>query len=69
MEQATIYYTKQFTGGTLKGLSYITNITFPKSQTDEMVQWLQSHKVKPNKSLMGCSPWIVTDMSFQNYKR
>ena len=63
----TIYFTKTFTNGTLKGINYITSVTFDTTRTSEMVKWIESHKVKPVKSLG--NEYIITDYSFQNYKR
>ena len=68
MDTKTIYFTKRFTNGTLKGLAYIDQITFPATSETKMVKWLQDHKDKPIKSLTG-SDYVVEDMSYQNYKR
>ena len=63
----TIYYTKQFTKGLLKGLTFVTSVTFDKSLTAMWVKWIQEHKTKEVKA--HGESFIIVDYSFQNYAR
>lgn len=62
----TIYFTKRFTSGLLTGLSVVTalNADLP---TEELAKII--HKGVRGKDAITGSKWIVTDASFQNYKR
>lgn len=62
----TIYFTKQFTGGLLKGLTHTGSMQFVSiERASEWVSWARKGCRKP----IGGSPYKVIDASFQNYQR
>jgi hypothetical protein len=60
----TIYFTKTFTSGTLKGLSVIGKGYIRKSE--DIARYRIGAK---GQDCMTRDKWIVTDASFQNYAR
>jgi hypothetical protein len=61
----TLYFTREFTGGNLKGLFYNATMTF--ATTDEAVKFVERGK-RGIKSKFG-SPYKIVDYSFQKYWR
>jgi len=65
---ATIYITKTFTSGTLKGLSVYAAMPGFKSP-DDAAKWAKSHKTRPVRPVFGVAPYVVSEASFQRYWR
>lgn len=62
----TIYFTKLFTGGTLKGLLVHESISGPDK--DRLARsWRIGREVK--RPIGGTSPYRIVDASFQKYTR
>jgi len=62
----TLYFTKQFTGGLLKGIRITESMRFASPElASEWVAWARKGCKKP----IGGSPYKVIDASFQNYAR
>jgi hypothetical protein len=66
METQTIYFTKQFTNGLLKGVCVIASAAF--SSVDEAAKYAAIGRKGKDKFGLK-SPWIIVDRSFQNYRR
>jgi hypothetical protein len=63
----TIYITKQFSAGPLKGLRH--NDAMPGfKDANEAAAWAKAHKTTPVRTRDG-APYIVVDASFQSYTR
>jgi len=62
----TVYFTKLFTGGTLKGLTYHGSISYP---TLEACAAFIAHGRKGVRKPIGGSPYKIVDASFQDYRR
>ena len=60
----TLYFSKTFTSGLLKGLTTHGKISFPTIEGCD--GWLKAIKAKAAK---GKLPYQITDASFQNYTR
>ena len=64
----TVYITKKFTSGLLKGLIHIDAV--PGFESPEKASaWVSRHRVKPVKGILGTSNYIIVDASFQDYRR
>lgn len=63
----TIYFTKRFTSGTLKGISVVAHIEFPNEQVGYYAG--KFCKGISGRDCITKDRWIITDASFQNYKR
>lgn len=61
----TIYFTKRFLTGLLKGLSYKTSITFDTARLAKMAKAYR-RGAHGSDCLTG-TKWIITDASFQSY--
>ena len=61
----TIYFTKTFTSGNLKGLSVPQKLSYPTVEQCAKV----IHTGKTGKDIITKAKWIITDCSFQNYQR
>ena len=61
----TIYFTIQFTGGTLKGLTHTSAMTFTTIEAAAAFGRIGRVCRKP----IGGSPYRVVDSSFQDYRR
>lgn len=60
----TIYFTKTFTSGLLKGISVVSNRSFPTVQ-----KCADFAKIgRKGKDIITKDQWVITDRSFQNYK-
>ncbi len=59
----TLYYSKRFTSGLLKGL------TVHQSVTASMSSLKGIHIGATGKDYGTCAKWIIVDASFQNYVR
>jgi hypothetical protein len=57
----TIYITKQFVAGTLKGLTYTSPMPGFRDEAAARA-WVEAHRTTPVKS--GSAPYIVIDASF-----
>lgn len=62
----TIYFTKRFTDGLLKGLCVIASASF--NSIEEAATYAKIGRKGKDKFGLR-SPWIIVDRSFQNYKR
>jgi hypothetical protein len=62
--KTTVYFTKYFTKGILKGLTYNDKISHPT--VEGCANYI---KVITAKGKAGKLPYIVIDSSFQNYAR
>lgn len=63
----TIYITKYFVKGPLKGISYLDAMPgFPTAEA--AAKWANKHKRVPVRSIGGAD-YLITDCSFQAYKR
>jgi len=62
----TLYFTKQFTGGLLKGIRIIESMRFASPELAS--NWLKVARAGIRKPIGG-SPYKVIDASFQNYTR
>ena len=62
-----LYFTKQFTNGTLKGLIYMDSLSF--STKESAAAFDRKHRTKDHKDRFGGAKWRIIDSSFQNYKR
>ncbi len=58
----TLYFTRRFTKGALKGLTHQDKITFPT--VEGCTEWLAA--VAKNASKLG---YVIVDRSFQSYAR
>lgn len=58
----TLYFTKQFTSGNLKGLQYTGKLSFVS--VERAMDW-----VKGVKKYAKRNGWELVDYSFQNYAR
>jgi hypothetical protein len=58
----TLYFTKQFTAGTLKGLQHTSKLSF--ASVESAMDW-----VKLVKKYSKRNGWELVDYSFQNYAR
>ncbi len=62
----TLYFTKQFTGGLLKGLLYNESMVFANEiLAAEFIKFGRKGCKKPTLG----SPWKIVDASFQKYWR
>lgn len=59
----TIYFTKQFTSGPLKGLAVTQSVT------GSPVTLAKFRKGETGRDIMTRDRWVITDASFQNYVR
>lgn len=66
MALQTIYFTKRFDSGLLKGLSVNTKVTLDRSNAWIIKHYSKGHK---GKDVITGDKWTVTDASFQNYAR
>lgn len=64
---ATIYFTKRFDSGLLKGCHVTSNISFPADRTPYYVR--QFAVGVKGKDCITKDRWTITDASFQNYAR
>ena len=63
----TLYFTKKFTGGPLKGLTYNDQVSF--GSVESAMAYVARARGR-TKRRRGCgSPWIMVDHSFQKYDR
>lgn len=62
----TLYFTKHFTGGLLKGLSVNESMRFAN---DEAAAEFVKVGRKGFKAFLGSSPWKIVDASYQKYWR
>lgn len=61
----TIYFTKKFTSGNLKGISVVSNVSFETVQ-----RCADFAKIgRKGKDVLTNARWVITDRSFQNYQR
>lgn len=60
----TLYFTRQFTKGNLKGLTHLDRISFPT--IEGCVQWVKGINAKAAR---GRLDYKIVDHSFQNYQR
>jgi hypothetical protein len=66
---STLYYTKHFVSGCLKGISIIEHFTFDKSRIDEITKFVNRGKYgRPLTDYTG-NKYNITDAAFQNYAR
>ena len=63
----TLYFTKQFTGGILKGLLYNESMHFDSYES--AAQWLKFARKGCRKPYDRSSPYKVVDASYQKYWR
>ena len=61
----TVYFTKEFTKGFLKGIRIIESISFPTVEDCARFAVVGREVKKP----IGGSPYKIVDASFQNYSR
>lgn len=61
----TIYFTKRFTSGTLKGISVIQQVSCPTVERCAKVGRIG----REGKDVITGAKWVITDSSFQNYRR
>jgi len=61
---ATLYFTKYFTKGVLKGITYHGKLTFVS--VERAAEWLSAVRSKGER---GKLPYRIIDASFQNYVR
>jgi hypothetical protein len=61
-QMTTIYFTRQFTKGTLAGLQHHDQISFPT--VDGCMRWLKAVKANSRKL-----DYIVVDVAFQKFAR
>lgn len=66
---STLYFTKLFTSGPLKGLT--ANESMTTYDLAGTVAWVNRHRTVPVKPLkgFGLSAYIISDASFQSYER
>ena len=62
-----LYFTKQFTFGVLKGLTYVDSLSF--STIEGAAAFDRKHRTNDHKDRFGGAQWKIIDSSFQNYKR
>ena len=60
----TLYFTRKFTNGALKGLIHHDSISFPTAQA--CANWADKVNAKGQKGKMD---YIIVDRSFQRYAR
>lgn len=63
---STLYFTKEFTGGLLKGLHHNGSMTF--ENVEDAAEFLKVMR-KGVKKPIGGSPYRIVDASFQKYWR
>jgi hypothetical protein len=63
----TLYFTKQFTGGSLRGLTINESMQF--ASTDAAAEFIKFGRKGCRKPVAGGSPWKIVDASFQKYWR
>jgi hypothetical protein len=63
----TLYFTKQFTGGLLKGIKVNHSMSFI-SESDA-ADFLKVMRKGVKKAVCGTDPWKIVDASFQKYWR
>ena len=63
----TLYFTKRFLTGTLKGLSVQTHISFPADRTAYYAKAFA--KGTKGKEVITSNRYVITAASFQNYAR
>jgi hypothetical protein len=67
--EMTVYFTKQFTSGMLKGLSVNTSVSFATmGAAGEFAKHYQD-RTKVHRDLLTGNRFQVTDLSFQKYDR
>lgn len=64
---STLYFTKLFTSGPLKGLT--VNESMTTYDLAGTVAWVNRHRTVPVKPIGGISPYVISDASFQSYAR
>lgn len=68
-ERETLYFSKMFLSGTLKGLVVHSLISYPKSDTNRNY-WNQIYrKGTRGRDIFPRAKWEIVDASFQNYVR
>ena len=60
----TLYFTREFTKGNLRGIRHNDKISFPDYPA--CVQWARAINAKADA---GTLPYRIVDRSFQNYQR
>ena len=66
MKTTTLYFTKLFTGGNLKGILYTGTMTFVSPEAAS--EFIKAGR-KGVKRPIGGSPYRIVDASFQDYRR
>ena len=64
---ATVYVTKRFTGGPLKGMRI--NDSVPFLSAEAAAKWVNAHRTRPVKPVFRGSPYVIEDASFQSFAR
>jgi hypothetical protein len=65
----TIYFTKQFTSGILKGLAVNTSVSFATLEAASQFASGYSDRTKSHRDIITKDRFLVTDLSFQKYDR
>ena len=66
---ATIYFTKRFDSGVLKGLTYNSAITFPDGEESLRHYTAAFHRGAKGRDAITKTRYTIIDASFQNYQR